>query len=590
MKVLSSMSYELIFQNALKLHQDGQLDQAEALYRQILETVPEQPDVLNLLGLVAHAKGAQDEACRLFMQAIRAKPTEASFYYNLAFSFKLSGKPKEALENFRKVTELDPKIKETYNEIALLLQQEGDIDSARKNWQYAISLDASFAEAKANLSMSYREENIFKATEMLERLVLEFPSEAIIFYYLTRIYIQRNLWENAWKSAVKAKELAPMSDEVRVLLGQLSCHDRQFENAKIYFAKAELLNPNNIIALMSLADIYSREGNFEEAEPRYKRVLELEPKNFDAHNNYAEMLQHQGRLSEALEEYRAAVILNPKAAEVSNNLALILRDQNEYEEALGLLFNALSHAPNMEEISVNLYETLILMARENNDKALQIAQNWLKNFPENTFAQQICAALKGEDIGNNQVYSEKLFDHFADNYELVVKNLGYSAPMAMGRIAGPLKGTVVDLGCGTGLVAQALKNDENIFIGVDISQKMLDVAAQKNLYQSLVKSDIVEYLQKNQDFDWAVMGDVFGYIGDTSQAIKLLKNKKILFSIEALDEDKNYQLMPSGRYKHNPNYIEKLLRDNGFECITKEEVVLRYENREPVKGFIFMGE
>ena len=91
------MSYELMFQNALKLHQDGQLDQAETLYRQVLETVPEQPDVLNLLGLIAQAKGAQDEACSLFMQAIRAKPNEASFYYNLAFSFKLNGKPKEAL-------------------------------------------------------------------------------------------------------------------------------------------------------------------------------------------------------------------------------------------------------------------------------------------------------------------------------------------------------------------------------------------------------------------------------------------------------------------------------------------------------------
>ena len=584
------MSYELMFQNALKLHQDGQLDQAETLYRQVLETVPEQPDVLNLLGLIAQAKGAQDEACSLFMQAIRAKPNEASFYYNLAFSFKLNGKPKEALENFRKVTELDPKIKETYNEIALLLQQNGNMDEARKNWQYAMSLDPSFAEAKANLSMSYREENIFKAIEMLERLALEFSSEPRIFYYLTQLYIQRNLWENAWKSAIKAKELAPTSDEIRVLLGYLSCHDNQIENAKIYFTKAELLNSNNIAALLSLADIYSREENFEQAELRYKRVLELEPKNFGAHTNYAEMLQRQGRLSEALEEYRAAVILNPKAAEVSNNLALVLRDQNEYDEALGLLFNALSHAPNMEEISINILETLILLARENKDKALQIAQNWLKNFPENIFAEQICAVLKGEDIGNNQIYSEKLFDHFADNYELVIKNLGYSAPMAMGRIAGPLKGTVVDLGCGTGLVAQALKNDENIFIGVDISQKMLDVAAEKNLYQSLIKSDIVEYLQKNQDFDWAVMGDVLGYIGDISQVIKLLKNKKILFSIEVLDEDMDYQLMPSGRYKHNPFYVEKLLRDNGFECITKEEVLLRYENREPVKGFIFMGE
>lgn len=585
-----AMSYEMIFRNAVELHEAGQLDKAEALYRQILETVPGQPEVLNLLGLVAQAKGAQTEACRLFMLAIKAKPQEASFYFNLAFSFKLDGKPIEALENFRKVIQLAPAVKEAYNEIALLLQQNGQIDEARQNWQYVIQLDANYAEAKANLAMSYREENIVRAIDELQRLSAEFPSEARIFYYLTQLYMQRDMWDKAWPAAVRAKELAPVSDEIRVLLALLSAHDGQPENAKIYFAKAEMLNPNNIAALMGLADLYSREGNFAEAEPRYKRVLELEAKNFDAHNNYAEMLQRQGRLAEALEEYRAAVIINPAAAEVSNNLGLILRSLGEYDEALGLFFNAFARKPEMEEISVNISETITLLSYEDMEKALAIAENWKNNSPQNAFAIQTAAALKGEDVGNNQIYSEKLFDHFADNYELVVKNLGYSVPLALGRIAGPVEGTVVDLGCGTGLVAAALKNTRNRFIGVDISQKMLDAAGQKKVYDRLVKSDAAEYLRQNQDFDWAVAADVLGYIGDLSEIIKLLKNKKIVFSVEALEEDGNYRLMPGGRYKHNPAYVEKLLRDNGFERITKEELVLRVENGNPVKGFIYKGE
>ena len=583
------MSYEMMFHNAVGLHEAGRLDEAETIYRQILETAPEQPDVLNLLGLVAQAKGAQSEACRLFMRAIRGKPQEASFYYNLAFSFKLDNRPREALENFIKVTELAPTVKETYNEIALLLQ-DSDMNKARQNWSYALQLDGNYAVAKANMAMSYERENSGKAIADLEKLAGEYPHEALIFYYLTKLYMQRDLWENAWSTAVKAKELAPTSDEIRVLLALLSCHDNQPENAKIYFAKAELLNPNNLAALMGLADLYSREGNFAEAEPRYKRVIELESNNFDAHNNYAEMLQRQGRLSEALEEYRAAVIINPVSAEVCNNLGLILRDLGEYDEALGLLFNALAHKPEQEETSVNLSETLILLSRQDVDKAKKIADNWLKQMPDNAFARQTAAALRGENVENNQIYSEKLFDNFADNYELVIKNLGYSVPAAMRRIAGDVKGAVADLGCGTGLVAEALKTPENRFIGVDISQKMLDAAAQKGLYDKLIKADIGDFLQNNNEFDWAIAADVFGYIGELSATIEALKNKKILFSIEVSDQEANYSIMPNGRYKHNPQYVEKLLRENGFGRITKEELVLRTESGKPVKGMIFKGE
>ena len=166
------MSYEMMFHNAVGLHEAGRLDEAETIYRQILETAPEQPDVLNLLGLVAQAKGAQSEACRLFMRAIRGKPQEASFYYNLAFSFKLDNRPREALENFIKVTELAPTVKETYNEIALLLQ-DSDMNKARQNWSYALQLDGNYAEAKANMAMSYESENSGKAIADLEKLAGE---------------------------------------------------------------------------------------------------------------------------------------------------------------------------------------------------------------------------------------------------------------------------------------------------------------------------------------------------------------------------------------------------------------------------------
>jgi hypothetical protein len=42
---------------AVRLHQGGDLTQAEALYRGILETQPDHPCAMHLLGVVAHQRG-----------------------------------------------------------------------------------------------------------------------------------------------------------------------------------------------------------------------------------------------------------------------------------------------------------------------------------------------------------------------------------------------------------------------------------------------------------------------------------------------------------------------------------------------------
>ena len=54
------MSYELLFQRAVQLHEAGQLNEAEQIYRRILETAPQQPEVrkcsIRLMVKQKHAK------------------------------------------------------------------------------------------------------------------------------------------------------------------------------------------------------------------------------------------------------------------------------------------------------------------------------------------------------------------------------------------------------------------------------------------------------------------------------------------------------------------------------------------------------
>lgn len=581
------MSYDEMFAEALRCFDQGQFEDAEALLRQISETAPDHPEVLNLLGLVAQAKGLHSEACSYFSAAIRQKPNMASFYFNLAFSLKASGQYADALVNFNKVLQLAPQIKETHNEIACIYENLAQLETARSHWQTALKMAPDYLTAQINLANSYRLDDPDKAKHDLQQISQTSPDEPLVWYNLAWLAYSRQDYQSALPLAQKAESLTAGADAVKYLLGIIYLALQQNESAEHFFLQAELLNDFNFDAKLNLANIFSRSNRFDEAESRYLRLLELNPKHFDVHNNYAEMLYRQKRLSEALEEYRQAVIINPQSAEVSNNLGVVLKDLKEYDEALGLFFNALAFKPEMSEISINIAETIILLAADDEAKAAKIAANWQHTYPNNPFALHINAALQGENIAPNQIYTEKLFDNFADNYELVIQNLDYSAPMAIRRIAGSLEGRIADLGCGTGLVGLAIKTDRNQIIGVDLSTKMLDMAAQKKVYTELVKADILQFLSCRQDYDWVIAADVLGYMGALDEFIKLCRGKNLIFSIELLEEDGNYKIQKSGRYKHSASYVEYLLQQNGFCAISKEDLVLRNENGVAVKGCIF---
>ena len=113
--------------------------------------------------------------------------------------------------------------------------------------------------------------------------------------------------------------------------------------------------------------------------------------------------------------------------------------------------------------------------------------------------------------GNNSTtppenYVKDLFDNYSNNFEKsLVNNLKYSAPKLIAKTLLEIKnlGNVIDMGCGTGLIGKEIKQYCNNLIGVDISQKMLDLANKKNIYDELYKSEIKTYLTiKELNFDF----------------------------------------------------------------------------------------
>ncbi len=581
------MTYNELFTEALRLFDEGNLPAAEDRLRQITEASPDNPDVLNMLGLIAQGKGLHEEACSYFAAAVRNGKENAGYYYNLAFSQKALQKYNEALRNYTKVLSLAPDVRETYDEIAQIYENLGDLATARNYWDRAISLAPDYAEAMINRANSYRFDNVEYAFEQLTDLAEKYPNNVLVWYDLCWIAYNKQDYESAFQYIEKAEKISSDYDSIQLIKGLIYEAKGQINEARAAFAQAESLNGNNLQAKFHLANILSRQEDYNEAEIRYKKLAEITPNEFAIHNNYAEMMYRQKRLAEALEEYRKAVIINPQSAEVCNNIGLILKDMGEYEEALGLFFNALKLDETQTAISLNISECLILLSRNDEKKALDIANNWVKSYPDSLFARHIQATMKGDNLVDNKVYTEKLFDNFADNYELVMQNLEYTTPLAIRRIIGNYQGRIVDLGCGSGLVGEALKALSNYIIGVDISSQMLKKAKAKQVYQELIKSDICDFLRLRSDYDIIIAADVLVYFGDLAEFINLCRGKRLIFSLEIDNDIPQYQVQKNGRFKHNSDYINKMLHDNGFSCITMHDEILRYENGSAVNGIIF---
>jgi len=580
------MGYDLLFQQALRLHEQGRLNEAENIYRQILETAPSNPDILNLMGLIAQEKGRHEQASEFFYQAIKNAPGHAPFYFNLGLSLENDHKPVEALQAYLDALRLDPDLKEAYNNMGDIHNSLGHKEQAEKMYNKALELDADYVMPQANLAYMKQD------TAALLQAAEHYPHEAVFPYYLSRLFFQQNNFEQALAHARLADKLSPDCEEVLEQLGTTLLSAGLQHEAKEVYEHILKINPHSPSALINLANFATNTDDFDTAEKYYKQALDIKPGDLDGHFNYANMLYRQNRLPEALEEYRAAVIIAPERFEISNNLGLIQKDLGEYEEALGLFFNAFLKNPEREEISVNLAETLTLLYHDEPEKACKIAEQWLHKAPENVFAQHLNAAFKGEKCENNQFFSQKLFDNFADNYDHVLQRIGYQVPGKLREITGEITGTAIDLGCGTGLVGEIYKTDTAEFIGVDISERSLDQAGKKGIYKELIADDLLHFCQTRlSDYrpDIIFAADVFCYLGSLEELIAACKPYKLAFSIElAEDGAEDFRLAPTGRYQHTASYIEQLLRHNGYTNINQYPLILRQECGQDVKGLIFI--
>ncbi len=387
----------------------------------------------------------------------------------------------------------------------------------------------------------------------------------------------------------------------------------------------------------NLAVSHQSLGDVARAIDGYRACLALDEAGIpDAHFNLGVALQETGQLEGASAHYLRAYELDPSNAGALGNHCNVLQgrgSERDHHEAEACYQRVTQAHPEYDRAWVNLGGLYYVTGRLEEAAAAYVKA--LDVNPQNPLARHALGALQGEKLdGASLDYLAQLFDSYSATFDASLHALEYKAPELLRRavdthLASPRgkplrpskkKGQgwrVMDAGCGTGLAGVLFRNISEHLSGVDISRRMVQRAAQRQLYDELTTGDMAEELMSHASsgaFDLVVSADVLVYYGHLEYILNTLaraltpRKGLLAFTLEALkdgdpqllreqeqqqqqqqgSQQEGWILRDTGRYAHRRDYVEAAAGKAGLETLAVEEMVGRKDKGRDIPGYLFL--
>lgn len=215
-------------------------------------------------------------------------------------------------------------------------------------------------------------------------------------------------------------------------------------------------------------------------------------------------------------------------------------------------------------------------------------------------ARAYLAQIGAEGGAVTHGYVAALFDDYAPRFDThLTAALDYRAPEVLADALIQVSGErtfrrALDLGCGTGLMARALDGRSREVIGIDLSERMLDIARETGLYARLDIGDCAEWLEDeaSSSADLILAADVFCYIENLApiftQVRRVLdENGLFAFTIQT-SQAEGIRVGGDLRVHHNPTVIHDLARLAGLALRHERAQSVRKDRGQPVAGAAFV--
>ena len=362
------MTLQMLLNQAVSLHREGRLAEAETLYRQVLAQSPpnfqlqyrlalllfqqqrladaltaiaaalainpEALEALVLRGVLLAALKREEEALASFGRALSLKPDFDDALYNRALVLTGLGRLREALSDFDRLVAKSPNAAGGWGNRGVALQQLGRLSEAIESYDRALALLPGHLQTWLNRGSALQAQGRFDAAlESFDKVLALSPRHAKAWQGRGIALIGQQRFEEALESLDKALEIAP--GEASTLRHRATAE----QSIKMFRQVPD--GEQAIKVWQERAAFQQVAQRFPEALAALDKALELEPDNEEALLRKGAVLCEMRRVPEGMEAYRrhAEIVLGGKPVAVETDPAHKRRhdaEQRDYLASIGI--------------------------------------------------------------------------------------------------------------------------------------------------------------------------------------------------------------------------------------------------------------
>ena len=281
------------FARAWQHELQGQWQQAETLYRQVLDVDPHLAEAHSNLGNACLNQGKLAEAVASYRQAVRLRPDFGAAYFNLGNAFLEQGSLTEAVASFQQARTLMPDYAEIPYNLGIALWRQGRLDEAAASYRQAVHLKPDHARAYNNLGVALKEQGkLAEAAARLQHALHLRPDDVEAHNNLGLTWQAQGKLDEAQASLQEALRLKPDWSEAHLNAGNISKDLGRLDEAIAAYRAGLALNPDhtrlhdNLVYTLVFHPAYDATAILEECCRWNQQHAESLARSIQSHTNF----------------------------------------------------------------------------------------------------------------------------------------------------------------------------------------------------------------------------------------------------------------------------------------------------------------
>jgi predicted O-linked N-acetylglucosamine transferase (SPINDLY family) len=338
-----------LLEQAISFHRNGQLNEAAAVYRQVIALTPAHPAATAYLGMLEFQRGNPADAVPFLQRALDINPAQLEVLSFLGTALLNLERAAEAVAVFDRALALRPDFTEALVNRGLALRAMHRLQEALDSLDRALAIAPDAAALHNHRGVILRDlGRDAEALAAFDQALVREPANCEVLNNRALALQGLGRADEALASVEQAISLRPDLAALHNNRGNVLLHFRRFDDALGSYDHALQIDPGYADAWMNKGNVLLALGRNEAALDSYDRALERTPGRAEAWLGRGNALLRAGNVDAALASLDRAVAIRPAYVQAHVARGDALRKQQRLAEVAASYKRALEAEPDFE--------------------------------------------------------------------------------------------------------------------------------------------------------------------------------------------------------------------------------------------------